>query len=101
MWLGLEWGPLGGVRARRAALWVQMQRAAHQQGVLPAKAQQRLEIMGMGWESMVCAPGPLTTQINCGDVVKNVEGWKFVRVLMPAEVILSARRSRARAGSPW
>ena len=52
-WLGLEWGPLGGVRARRAALWVQMQRAAYKQGFLPAKATQRLEIMGMCWESMV------------------------------------------------
>ena len=57
-WLGLEWGPLGGVRARRAALWVQMQRAAHKQGFLPAKATQRLEIMGMCWESLVlpCLP---------------------------------------------
>ena len=52
-WLGLEWGPLGGVRARRAALWVQMQRAAFHQGALPPKAAHRLEVVGMCWDPMV------------------------------------------------
>ena len=48
-----SWGPLGGIRARKAALWVQLQREAWQQGILPAKAVRRLQALGVSRDVQV------------------------------------------------
>ena len=61
--LGPEWGPKGGVRARKAALWAQLQREARQQGILPAKAVQRLDYLGLNWELQVMAC--CTSKLSC------------------------------------
>lgn len=49
-WVGLEWGPQGGLRAREVVLWAQLQREFRRRCLLPELAMKRLEAVGFCWD---------------------------------------------------
>ena len=52
-WVGLEWGPQGGLRAREGVLWSQLQREFRSRCLLPEQAVRRLDAIGFCWDPQV------------------------------------------------
>ena len=64
-WVGLEWGPQGGLRAREVVLWSQLQREFRRRSLLPEPAIRRLDAVGFCWDPQVWSQlfwvGPLSS----------------------------------------
>lgn len=85
-WVGLEWGPQGGLRAREVVLWAQLQREFRTRGLLPEQAVRRLDTIGFCWDPQA------STQNSCLQIRLCHQLSAAGPTLYPRHTILSAEQ---------